>query len=449
MIMKTKIQSQHYTLLLSSFFFLLCSFFSSAQTYEWQWAKSGGGTNQYGGEQQGNLHYFNNELIWDITIDEDNNYYFLASLSKGNTHIDGNPVTDYLDQVLTNGASQVVIFSFTCEGTYRWSRPVGGGEAKAYKLTLDNNGGVYIMFSILNLATEDSGYAFHFSEDDVLPYWNGNFDEQDALKRIFLLKYDTEDGDLIWRKDIHGNVGGSNWFHNINHLQIDSNNVIHTVVGFKEGVHLDGQLTVPEPEENEVFKYYLLKFNHLTGALIGTPLFLPMGGTARDQLMSFRYDETLNRYYIAGWKPYGSGSGTEIFFNDITFGQQNSSTAYCFFISFNPNDLDDWWYKEITVSDEGINGSMISGIEIDSNSDIYITGNYFIINNESASFGSHTFSSTPYHGTRPFILKMNPEGEVQWSKVPDNQVSGGGTINSSIRPYDLTINGDEVAMATV
>src|SRR5690606_37712522 len=136
--------------------------------------------------------------------------------------------------------------------------------------------------------TSPSTYQIHFSEENVLPFYTGTTqDEQEALRRVFLLKYDTENGDLIWRKDIQGNVSSSNWFHSINHLQIDSNGVLHTVVGFQQGIHIDGQLTVPVPEENEYFKYYLLKFDSTNGNLTETPLLLPMGGREDNQYMSF------------------------------------------------------------------------------------------------------------------------------------------------------------------
>src|SRR5690606_35878404 len=115
--------------------------------------------------------------------------------------------------------------------------PLGGGGARAYHLTLDNDGGIYLMFSISNI---NLTIPVQFSDEDIRPLYNGNpQEEQEALRRVFLLKYDTDNGDLIWRKDIHGNVSGSNWFHYISDLQIDSNGVLHTIVGFQQGIHID------------------------------------------------------------------------------------------------------------------------------------------------------------------------------------------------------------------
>src|SRR5690606_17790333 len=115
----------------------------------------------------------------------------------------------------------------------------------------------------------------------------------------YLLKYDTDNGELLWRKDYQGNVALANGFMLVFDLQIDSNNILHTIIGLKEGVHLDGALTV-ELDEGEQYKYYLVKFD-TTGNLIGVPLQLPMENFLMDN-NTFRYDEALNRYYLSGWR---------------------------------------------------------------------------------------------------------------------------------------------------
>src|SRR5690606_39117906 len=121
---------------------ILCFLFSvlsTAQNYEWQWAKHGGGSAKVTNEQEGILgNSFRAELIWDIVTDEDNNYYFLGTIASGNTHVDGNPVPDY---GIGSSGSNIIITSFTCDGVYRWSRVIGGGVQsipnQSFKLVLD------------------------------------------------------------------------------------------------------------------------------------------------------------------------------------------------------------------------------------------------------------------------------------------------------------------------
>ena len=450
-----KTNRQHYVLTygywLLAIGLLLTAYGSYAQSYEWQWAKHGGGKGNLGGENPGVINNFKAELIHDIVVDEDNNYYFLTTLSKTDTHVDGNPLIDYDASSSYTGAENTLITSFTCEGTYRWSRVIGGGgPARAHKIVLDNNGGLYLSVHIVSLGQETDGLTTHFSEDVFRPYFNGDYqDPQEALRQGFLLKYDTDNGDLLWWKDLQGDVSASNWFITINDLQIDSNNVLHTIVGFKEGVHLDGALTVPAVVGQEDFNHYLVKFDGATGNLLGTPLLLPLEGGPTEWQTKFRYDENLNRYYIGGWQSYSANN--QISFNGVDFGQQNPDDySYLYVISFNPDDLQDWWYREI-ISEDVTNSSRFGGIEIDSNSDIYIGGSYHdLANSGTVYFGDHTFSNAlSYNGTRPFILKMNAQGVVQWSSIPSSITSAGGVNGTIYTAYDVAINGDEVALATV
>src|SRR5690606_35726445 len=199
--------------------------------------------------------------------------------------------------------SNIIITSFTCDGVYRWSRVIGGGVQsipnQSFKLVLDNNGGIYISAKITHSHQVGANPPppVCFSESDCKPYTNGEGQpEQEGYRMGYLLKYDTDNGELLWRKDYQGNVALANGFMLVFDLQIDSSNILHTVIGLKNGVHLDGALTV-ELDEGEQYKYYLVKFDAITGNVTGTPLQLPMEGFIYERNLTFRYDEALNRYY--------------------------------------------------------------------------------------------------------------------------------------------------------
>ncbi len=324
----------------------------------------------------------------------------------------------------------------------------GGGYTSgdhAHKLVLDNNGGVYVSVKVTNTTGSNGQSPVYFSENDSLPYLTGDWDEmQEGYKEGFLLKYDTNNGNLIWRKAYQGEVNYYNNAVRINHLQIDSNNVLHTIIGLMEGIHLDGALNV-ELEEEEC-KYYLVKFDGTTGNVIGTPLLLPLEGWLIENNTSFQYDENIDRYYLSGWRFGSSNSSSNIIsFNEVTFGEANpSSNNYAYLLSFNPDNLQDWWYREFI----GTGSPEINGIAIDNNSDIYIGGKYFLSGSatNTVAFGDYTFPNT-VSGNRPYILKMNAQGEVQWSKMPTgyNSPSAGTGIYHA---YDVAINGNEVVLAT-
>src|SRR5690606_22597617 len=90
----------------------------------------------------------------------------------------------------------------------------------------------------------------------------------------------------------------------------------------------------------------------------------------------------------------------------------------------------------------------LTSITIDSNSDIYIGGVIHMSSNSTntVSFGDHSFSSV-YWGNRPFILKMNSQGEGQWSKIPSGYIDSGAQ-SADDWAVDVAVNGNEVAFAT-
>lgn len=241
-----------------------------AQEFQWEWAKSGGGglsgSDSVFNEQQ-------DETIRDIVVDADNNYYFLADLQGGTVSFEGESLTHY-------GSKDIIIISLDCEGNYRWSHTIGGSnwQDNAYKLELDSSNGLYIAVTVVNNATV-GGFnhpPVHFSEDDVMPLVpvnSNNGNPHEAYKMGFLLKFEKDTGDYLWRKTLQGDVTSTLRSMVVGRIFIDSNDVIHQIVGLQEGIHLDGLVTVEEGE----LKYFLVKYD-TDGNIIGTPQELPMSG---------------------------------------------------------------------------------------------------------------------------------------------------------------------------
>ena len=114
---------------------LLFSIPATAQ-YNWDWGLTGGGsTGKIGWNYQA-------EQIFDIAIDKNNNYYFLAKIKNGNPQLNGQPVTVYGNP---QDGNDIFIFSTTSNGTVRWSQTIGGGGLfdETYKIALDSNNNVY------------------------------------------------------------------------------------------------------------------------------------------------------------------------------------------------------------------------------------------------------------------------------------------------------------------
>ena len=86
----------------------------SVQAQTWQWAKRGGSV----------LPPTNgNEKVVSMCVDPHGNVTVASLVSSSNINIDGNLKPGYSVQYPT---SDIAIASFSCDGTYRWSKTIGG-----------------------------------------------------------------------------------------------------------------------------------------------------------------------------------------------------------------------------------------------------------------------------------------------------------------------------------
>jgi len=427
-------------ILLFSFLFLLSSFFSNAQTYNWQWAMKGGGSN--GGIDEEQIH--------DIKVGTDGNYYFIATIEgNSNTQLDGEPVDVYNSTI---GGKDIFLFSTDCEGQVRWSQAIGGeGNDRAYNLVLDSNNNVYVGAYL----TGGSSYNLHFSPDpthDITPFPAN----QEAYKRIYLVKYDNN-GVFQDKKTLQGTVSSTDEARILD-LVIDSQNKLHFIVGLLRGTHLDSQVTVPvqyvyDPSTwTYHFQYLLVQYdtnldyvNSMILPIEPTSIF-PIGKTR------FAYDEVLNQYYIAGEK--------EIAFNLIYDGDAIVNKS--FILAFNGInsttgvDGNEVWRREIYADPTGAGGladNRFNSLIIDGNSDVYFGGRVYqsanaqnpikIYDPTNTNVQPYLFTPTTNYAL-PMIMKLNSDGEVQWVQATaahDSFISASGPR----RGKGIALNGSEVA----
>ena len=163
-------------ILLSIIFLLLFGTVIHAQA--WQWGKRGGcqfdGTNSQPHEQ-----------IKDIATDKNGNVYALGLVeSSGGANIDGHLLT-------LNGEKDVVLTSFSCNGTYRWTKVIGGVSRDLP----------------LAVATDTIGHVYAITWD--LP--NTSFDSDtttslSSAKHLALVQYDTS-GNFKWLRQPQSDTG--------------------------------------------------------------------------------------------------------------------------------------------------------------------------------------------------------------------------------------------------
>ncbi|MFZ4929588.1 T9SS type A sorting domain-containing protein [Chryseobacterium sp. Mn2064] len=412
---------------------------SFSQTYQWQWSKQAGGIS---GSADPGFSYPFDESIRDIAVDNNNNTYYLATMREQGQNLNGSAVTNY-------GLSDLFLFSTDCQGNIRWSRAIGGsgnGE-NAWHIKVDNNGGVYVMATLYNAAdtNDPSAVPIHFDDTHTIPpYTFTDLTTPDpGYKSAYLLKYNTSNGILAWSKPLQGDVNYLSRICDVHMMYMDSSKNIHAVLGFRAGTHLNGLINVPSSYSSS-FQYYLVKFNYDNGNMTpSTPVLLPITGTlkagATEGKVNLLYDESLNRYYLAGNRMQETTGLEDFAYNNIPF------TKKAFLLAFDGTAGAELWRKEITTNITGtsLDDEIHSIIKDPTSSDIYISGRYFMIGT-TPTFGNYTFPSSSYQGQTPFVMKLNSGGSVQWTKIADGITSFGGY------PFvkgKLAINGNELAFA--
>ena len=111
------------------FFVTFCTFSQS-----FQWLKRGGSVES---------PYSDNEATYSIATDSEKNYYVLSNVAMSGLNVDGNPKTNYDNPGST--PKDVVLASFACDGTYRWSKILGGsGDEKINSVIVDSQDNVYV-----------------------------------------------------------------------------------------------------------------------------------------------------------------------------------------------------------------------------------------------------------------------------------------------------------------
>ncbi|WP_079242468.1 T9SS type A sorting domain-containing protein [Chryseobacterium indologenes] len=413
---------------------------SFSQAYQWQWGKQAGGLT---GSADPGFHYVFDESIRDIVVDNNNNTYYLATMREQDQNLNGASVTNY-------GLSDLFLFSADCAGNIRWTRPIGGsGDGEnAWHIKVDNNGGLYVLATLYNnsYVGDPNAVPMHFDDTHTQPLYT-YYDQtiEPAHKAAFLLKYNTSDGTLAWSKSLQGDVSYSTRMCDVQMMYMDASKNIHAIMGFRAGTHLNGLITVPSTFTS-TYQYYAVKFNYDNGNMTpATPLLLPVTGGAinivgREGKVNVVYDESLNRYYIAGKRmDPGFSNLVDLSYNNVPF------TKAAYVLALDGTTGAEVWRKELNNGTTSTDDEIHAIIKDPVTSDIYISGRYFNGITVPATFGSYTFPLRNYVEAVPFVMKMNAAGTVQWARTPE--AMSGLQFGYRFTKGTIAINGNEIAFA--
>ena len=433
--------------ILYSLFSILYSLFSiplHAQTFNWKWAVSGGGP----------LGGHTDEEIYDIKVGTDNNYYFIAAVyGKNGVQLDGQSVKTYNQSTSAAGGNpDIFLFSTTCDGTVRWSQAIGGGvEDLAYNLVLDSQNNVYIGTYVSNSYITPDGHPVHFSPTDSIPYPDLTNPQiaQEGFKTAYLVKYDSN-GNYIKKEALEGTVNFMEFLPpQLLDLAIDSKDNLHFIIGLRKGNgYLDNNVNVPNT--TAAFQYYLVKYDSDLDYVSSMLLPIPDGTGFAKGSTYFAYDENLNRYYLAGHR-----LGAPII--PLTYdGSSVVNRSFIFTIDGTDGGL--LWHREIYTQpvNNQLSFNQITSLKIDTNSDIYMSGRVFQLDNtqplkiyDPSDPLNTTFNHTPtVNYNIPILIKFNSGGTVQWAKTPTSYAPNYTSSMGGLRFKGIAIKNNEVAMGS-
>ena len=349
----------------------------SATGQTWQWGKRGGSFSNGANTEP-------HEKVVDLATDKNGNVYLIGYIAKpGSPNVDGNPITAY-------GEKDIILSSFSCNGTYRWSKVIGGGgNDKATAVGVDTMGHVYICGKVV--PGINSGVVVHWSTDSVQAASN--------VKTIFLAQYDTS-GNFQWLRqpspDTADILRNSRYSQSYD-IMVSGNGDVYWFAVLNKGLISGGNGAVAANDSGYIFKY------NAAGTLTSV---LPLPMDIKDVTFSYVHmSRTQSGKFIL--------AGTQYIFGippTLTAGGQ-SINHEIFVAAFSPSGQF-LWKRENTTSD--LIAFLHSRPAIDAQENIYLSG----ATKAADVFNGYTFTNPRFGiaSNMAFITKLDIAGNPLWTR---------------------------------
>jgi hypothetical protein len=392
---------------------LLLSLVSYSQS--WQWAKRGGSLEPIEGD-----YFHGQEETFSLATDSNKNIYGVSMVGSVGLNVDGNPKTNF-----DTGGYPIdyALFSFACDGTYRWSKIIGGlGIEHCQGVQVDGQNNVYIAGQFSECQS-GSFYPPRIDSDIVI-----NQTPQDC-RLMFLAKY-NDNGVLQWIKRPQPfDAENSNNSNSLSvSFQTDTDGNTYWVTLLPPGSYENGAFVNTMAGSN----FFILKYDS-DGNYIGTiPIDIQTTG-------AFGY----LRLYRNPYNGYFYIVSDSSFAEDTAIVAGNTITHYTFVSCFSPQGNFQWVRED---SFPGPGYFYLYNLQFDTENNIYFGGKMF-----GLSAGSFLGLSIPDISIPGFVMKTNPDAtQVLWSSYNNKgtQNYGGIVLNGNELAYTSYCAGTDFAWGT-
>ena len=380
---------------------LLFFFYNLSYSQNWQWIKEGGGT--------GTADTYTQEQVYSMVTDSQNNIYILSRVSGGDVEIDSNPKATFG----YGDPKDVVLASFSCDGTYRWSKIIGGNGIESIDaVQVDSQDNVYITGKVATCDGGGAGNFYYARIDNEYQFTNTG----SACTLIFLAKFDSN-GNLqyVKRPQLPTTSSLAGTYTRSYNFEIQ-NDLLYWFVWLPPGVYAEGAFT---NNTTATHAPYVLKYN-LDGSFIEA---VQLGTIQGLYDVNLKYYRNLNNgyYYMTLFK-VNSGGTFSINGQPIV----NSAALICY---DNIGNL--LWKKE--NNNNNANYMKFFGLDFDPQNNIYIAGSMVGMNMNSFLGYAVSIANTP-----AFVMKLDSTADnLLWASNYDSVGSNGYG--------DLIYNGNEIA----
>ncbi|WP_417607989.1 T9SS type A sorting domain-containing protein [Owenweeksia hongkongensis] len=392
--------------MLKKLLFLTITFLLISPTVvaQWQWSIRGGAVNTM-------LRTTDYNNITDIETDASGNVYILAKTGGAGLKVANQSLTAY-SSYGTYNSIDIVLSSFKADGTYRWSKVIGGHLYDfAYGLNVDQQGHVYVMGRIDNPTETMVGVPYtpvHFDTDTTLtkvPIAPGGLVYKDSLQQsLFLVQYDTA-GIFSWLSMPEPDTTTKNYGNFPFRMDVDNSGNVHWWCYLKPGEFRWANNNIITQEG-----MYVLKYNPQGQVLSRAPLDMSVGDLQFWGLYGsaeFKVDATTGNYHIAGT----NDGGTSL----IIGGDTIKDRMYLAAFDSNGQLI---WKKEGSndpTTTPLMGNNAIHTLELDDNGDIYVGGTAY----RGSQFAGYTVDYPRVNtGHAAFLIRLNSSGNLIWGINP-------------------------------
>lgn len=196
------------------------------------------------------------EEAYSVVTDSQKNIYLLSIVGGSSLNFDG--VSDAVYE--TSSVKEVALVSFACDGTFRWSKIIGGSGNEVFlNLQVDSQDNIYLAGRFGSIATINSGHQY-IDDDVVIPTVPSDY------RRLVIIKYNSS-GDLQWYQRPEPNVMSLSTLSS--RFEIDEQGNLYWLVDLaSNGSYADGAFTVSDVSK----PWHVLKYNSLGNFLSATVL---------------------------------------------------------------------------------------------------------------------------------------------------------------------------------